>query len=424
MAHSPARTWFLRHRSTLLLWTILASTFLLTYATYVRWYRMFYPDSRYYLAMAYLFLGNDPETARQLTVDYAGPRNIDVPPVEDLFGWGLVQPRVVLPTLSAPFIALFGPAGLAVIPLLATAALMVIAVIMLRRHFGTLVALLIGLLLNTSMFLVSIGTGMLTEGLSALFTAVALLLAWRWLEKPRPWMLIAIGAVTVLSAFTRQATLIMAGAFIAAWVIGSLIERRNSRMMLPAIIVGAATIGCQVLQSLIFPSFSQLDQFLMQAGASSLGEALLNVPRMAFDIVRADVVTMLRGDRSLLVLICLAVAGMIIFWRRVESHLLLGAIAATAIYNITNGTPTQFRYATPGLIFWLLAAGMLVSATVTWVQRSRTNPTGLPGAPDDPEPEASESEGAAEPDRGPQPDDGPQPADSTSTTRRAAEPSP
>lgn len=418
MAHSPALSWFLRHRSTLLLWTILGATFILTYATYVRWYRMFYPDSRYYLAMAYLFLGNDAETARQLTVDYADPRNIDVPPVEDLFGWGLVQPRVVLPTLSAPFIALFGPAGLAVIPLLATAALMIIAVIMLRRRFGTLVALLLGLLLNTSLFLISIGTGMLTEGLSALFTAVALLLAWRWLETPRRWMLFAIGAVTVLSAFTRQATLIMAGAFIAAWLIGSLVERRNSRMMLPAIIVGAATIGCQVLQTLIFPSFSQLDQFLAQAGASSLGEALLNVPRMAFEIVKADVLTMLRGDRSLLVLICLAVAGMIIFWRRVESHLLLGAIAATAIYNISNGTPTQFRYATPGLIFWLLAAGMLVSATVTWVQRSRSNPTALPGA--GPESEA----GTPVPEPSLAIDDADQSAESTSTTRRAAEPSP
>lgn len=416
MAPSRALSWFLRHRSTLLLWTILGATFAITYVTYVRWFRMFYPDSRYYLAMAYLFLGNDPETARQLTVDYAAPRNIDVPPVEDLFGWGLVQPRVVLPALSTPFIALFGPAGLAVIPLMATAALMVISVIMLRRRFGTLVALLIGLLFNTSLFLVSIGTGMLTEGLSALFTAIALLLTWRWLRAPRPWLLVAIGAVTVLSAFTRQATLIMAGAFVAAWLLGSLVERRNSRMMWPALIVGVGAVGCQVLQTLLFPSFSQLDQFLAQAGANSLGEALLNVPRMAFDIVKADVVTMMRGDRALLVLICLAVAGMIIFWRRVESHLLLGAIAATAVYNITNGTPTQFRYATPGLIFWLLAAGMLVSATVTWVRRSRSNPTALPGGDDD--------EAAAPSPEGGAPADDPQPAESTSTTRRAADPSP
>ncbi len=378
MASSRALTWFHAHRSTLLMWVILGATFALTYVTYVRWYRMFYPDSRYYLAMAYLFLGNDPETARQLTVDYAQPRAIDVPPVDDLFGWGLVQPRVVLPALSTPFVALFGPAGLAVVPLLATVALLVVSVLMLRRRFGTLVALLIGLLVSTSLFLVSIGTGMLTEGLSALFSALALLLTWRWLERPRWQLLVAIGAVTVLSAFTRQATLIMAGAFVAAWLIGSLVERRNSRLMLPAVIVGGTTIICQVLQTVLFPSFSQLDQFLAQAGASTLGEALLNVPRMAFDIVRSDVLTMLRGDRALLVLICLAVAGMIIFWRRVESHLLLGAIAGTAIYNITNGTPTQFRYATPGLIFWMLAAGMLVSATVVWIRRSRENPTALP----------------------------------------------
>lgn len=417
MAHSRALSWFLRHRSTMLFWTIIGATFLLTYATYVRWYRMFYPDSRYYLAMGYLFLGNDAETARQLTVDYAEPRNIDVPPTEDLFGWGLVQPRVVLPALSAPFIALFGPAGLAVVPLLATIALVIIAVIMLRRRFGALPALLIGLLLSSSLFLVSIGTGMLTEGLSALFTALALLLTWHWLQEPRLWLLIAIGAVTVASAFTRQATLIMAGAFLAAWILGSLVERRNSRLMRPALVVGVATVVCQVLQTVLFPSFSQLDQFLAQAGADSLGEALLNVPRMAFEIVVADVVTMLRGDRSLLVLICLAVAGMVIFWRRVESHLLLGAIAATAVYNITNGTPTQFRYATPGLIFWLLAAGMLVSATAAWIQHSRTNRTGLPVVTDSPDSVTTAARGADN-------EALPHPPESTSTTRRAAEPSP
>lgn len=422
MAPSHLVSLFLRHRSALLMWGILGATFALTYVTYARWYRMFYPDSRYYLAMAYLFLGNDPETARQLTVDFAAPRNIDVPPVEDLFGWGLVQPRVVLPALSMPFIALFGPFGLAVVPLLATFAFLIIAVVMLRRRFGTLVALLVGLLLSTSLFLVSIGTGMLTEGLSALFSALALLLTWRWLEHRRAWLLVAITAVTVLSAFTRQATLIMAGAFIAAWLIGSLIERRNSRLMWPALIVGAGAIGCQVLQSLIFPSFSQLDQFLAQAGADSLGEALLNVPRMALEIVRADVLTMLRGDRSLLLLICLAVAGMIIFWRRVESHLLLGAIAATAVYNITNGTPTQFRYATPGLIFWMLAAGMLVAATAEWLRRSRSNPTALPGASEGPP--AHDAGGPAAADAPVEPAPADHPAESTSITRRAAEPSP
>lgn len=414
MAPSRLTSWFLHHRSALLMWAILASTFVLSYATYVRWYRMFYPDSRYYLAMAYLFLGNDPETARQLTVDYAAPRNIDVPPVADLFGWGLVQPRVVLPALSAPFIALFGPTGLAVVPLLATFTFLIIAVVMLRRRFGTVVALLVGLLVSTSLFLISIGTGMLTEGLSALFTALALMLTWRWLEHRRVLLLLAIGIVTVLSAFTRQATLIMAGAFISAWLLGSLIERRNSRIMLPALIVGVTAVGCQVLQTLIFPSFSQLDQFLAQAGADTLGEALLNVPRMALDIIRADVLTMLRGDRSLLVLICLAVAGMILFWRRVESHLLLGAIAATAVYNITNGTPTQFRYATPGLVFWMLAAGMLVAATVAWFRVSRVNPTSLPGATEQRDHDLPVGDSATTD----------QDAESRSITRRAARPSP
>ncbi|MFF2274905.1 hypothetical protein [Agromyces sp. NPDC058126] len=320
--------------------------------------------------MAYLFGGADPETARDLTVDFADPRGIPVPPVDDLFGWGLVQPRVVYPVLSVPFVKMFGAYGLAVVPLLAAVALTILLTLILMRRYGNVVAVATMLLVNGSLFLMSFHTGMLTESLSGLFAVLALLAAWRWLDRPSPWLLVAMGAATAASAFTRQATLIMAGAFVMAWLLGSIVGRRNSPWMWPAIVVGGTAVGCQVLQSLVFPSFSQLDQFLKQAGAETLGEAILRVPAMLLHILASDAAAMMRADRTLLFLIGLAVASMILFWRRTESHLLLGAILGIALYNVTNGTPTQFRYATPGLVFYVLAAAVIIAHTADRVTKA------------------------------------------------------
>ena len=39
----------------------------------------------------------------------------------------------------------------------------------------------------------------------------------------------------------------------------------------------------------------------------------------------------------------------------------LGAILGVAVYNITNGTPTSFRYSMPGIVFFAMAVGALVA---------------------------------------------------------------
>ena len=44
-----------------------------------------------------------------------------------------------------------------------------------------------------------------------------------------------------------------------------------------------------------------------------------------------------------------------------ESQLLLGAILGIALYNVTNGTPTGFRYSMPGLAFFAVSAALLIA---------------------------------------------------------------
>jgi len=342
-----------------LYWTVVLGTFGLGYAAYVVRRPFFSPDSRYYLAMAYLFGGEDPESARDLTAEFAAHYGVPVPPADELFGWGLVQPRVILPLLAAPLVRAFGPFGLAATTLILTVILVIALAVILLRRFGPGPALTVMVILNTSHFLMIFHGGMLTESLSALWTVGTLASAWWWLRDGRWWQMALVSVTVIGAAFTRQATSIVAGAFVMAWLLG-LIIRRMGQWMWPALVASVTAIACQLLQSAVFPSFSQLDQFLAKTGTDSLGAALLETPRMAATILSRDAATFLREDVALLVLIVLSVAGMLYFWRRTEAHLLFGAILGVALYNVTNGTPTQFRYAVPGLVFFALCAALLV----------------------------------------------------------------
>ncbi|MGS0560824.1 hypothetical protein [Microbacterium aurugineum] len=358
-------TWARAHVNDVLTWLIVLGSFAIGYAAYLLRQPFFYPDSRYYLAMAYWFGGESQESARDLTVAFGEHYNMPIPNIDTLFGWGLVQPRVILPALAALPVKLFGPFGLAGTVLVIFLCLTIALTLILRRRFGNGVAVTVMLLLNSSHFIMMFNGGMLTESLSALWTVATLVVAWWWLEKRRWWMLVLLSATVVGAAFTRQATFIVAGAFVIAWLLGSALRRRWNDWTIPAVVVAATSLACQLLQSVIFPSFSQLNQFLKQTGTDSLGGALLEVPRMAADILTSDVRTFLYQDVPLLIFIILALVGAVIFFRRTESHLLIGAILGTALYNITNGTPTQFRYAIPGLIFFVLAAALTLRAATT-----------------------------------------------------------
>lgn len=358
-----AYAWLGRYRPDILVWVIVAVTSVLGYLSYVRNLGLFYYDSRYYMAFAFWFSGDSQQVARDRTAEFAAMWHIPMPDAATTFGWGLVQPRVVLPFLSAPFMNLFGPYGLAVIPAVATVVFTILLTLVMKRRYGNVAAVATVVLMNASLRIVVLTTGMLTESLSALWSLVALMLTWRYIRAPRWWLLVLIGLVTLLSGFTRQATLIMAGAFAMAWLLGMLVTRRwRSPWMWPAIVVGATTVVTQVAQTALWP-FSQTDQFLRITGSSTLTEALSHVPGLAKLLLFTDLKTFMATDKPLLFILFLSVAGMVIFWRRAEAHLLFGAIIAIAVYNITNGTATGFRYAIPGLAFFMLNVALVLAAT-------------------------------------------------------------
>ena len=141
--------------------------------------------------------------------------------------------------------------------------------------------------------------------------------------------------------------------------------------MWPAVVVAATAVITQILQTVLFP-FSQSGQFLKATDSSTLGEALTRVPGLAYHLFAVDINMFMAEDKPLLFLFVLSVGGVVLFWKHEEAHLLFGAMIAVALYNITNGSATGFRYALPGLVFYLLVVAKVFQATVRLMpQRSR-----------------------------------------------------
>ncbi len=358
---SPAARLWLAVRTHWLVLLLAGVVFLISYVSTVRTEILFAPDTRYYAGMALNYGGVSQEDAAEQVMAESAKQGWASPDADLLFGWGLVQPRVVYPALSTPFVKVFGIDGLAVVPGLAMALLVGVAVLMIARRWGALPALASILLLCSSQRMMFYGAAMLTESLTALWGALILAAAWWYQRSPGKAGIAAMVGLTLLMAFTRQATLIPAGAFIMAWFVALVLRRKPNGWGVPALAVGVTAVATQVLQTKLFPTFSQSDQFMSKTGADTLTEAILKSPELAWDILKVDANYMAVSDRPLLVLLALALLSMVVFWRRTESHLLLGALLAYELYNVTNGTPTAFRYGMPGLIFVLVAVAMLVA---------------------------------------------------------------
>jgi hypothetical protein len=350
--------------------SLVFGVFVLVYVSTVQTHQLFAPDTRYYSAMALHFGGTDMATAAAKVARYTAGLGYATPPAHVLFGWGLVEPRVVLPVLSVPFVKIFGIPGMAVVPCIAMGLFSLLLTAMLTKRYGGGPAVATMILLLASPLLVFYGVAMLTESLSALWVALTVLAVWYYWRSPGARWIVAMVALTVILGFTRQSTLIPAGAFVSAWFFAAILRRRPNSWRVPALAVGVTSIAVQILQMVLWPGFSQLQQFEEKTGTHSKLHALEAAPRLAWKIFYADFVFMRANDHAMLILLALAVLSMVVFWRHSESHLLLGALAGTEIYNVTNGTPTVFRYGMPALTFVGLSVALLIArCTQAVIQR-------------------------------------------------------
>jgi hypothetical protein len=348
-------------------WSILAVAFLVTLRGVFSVRRLLSTDSLFYYGRALLYSGYSREEAFAKANEAGDTIGFNVPSVERMFDWNLVEPRVVYSLLSAPFVRLMGWHGLLVVSIGAVALLFGLMGWALRRRYGTVVGLAVMSLVLSSGTWFFFGVAALTESLSALWFALALGAAWRARaaggRRRRAWLL-AAGVVTVLFAFTRQAMLIPAGALFAAWL-GEWAKTKtpkNSWAGPAAVIVGVAA-ACQVFQLLAFP-YSPKAEWLVQTGSDTwtLKQSLFNGLRAVY----LSLTAFSGSDAAMAVLIVLLAASFAVCWRRVEVHLAAGALAAGMVYQILNGAAqVRLRYCQPGWFAYVLAVGALLGWLAT-----------------------------------------------------------
>jgi hypothetical protein len=375
------RAWVLAQREFWLDYLILFVVFIVVWVGTILLRQQYFPDSGHYLGMALWFSGMPQQEALQVALERHIANGYQPnTTIAELFDWGLVKPRVVLPLLSVPFIWIFGPNGLAVTTGLITFILTFATYKFLARHYGRTASVVVSLLVLSSMFIMLFNLGMLTESLSALWGLLTVAMAYRF-QRDRRWRwIIGMAVITVLSGFTRQATLIVAGAFFVAWLLSLRSRERRRDWALPALAVVGTSLIVQVLQTLLFP-FSQADQYMRMTGTDTIWGAIAATPALIVSLLRHELGNYFAFDQVLVVFLVLCAISMVLFWRRTETHLLLGALAGIALYSITNGNPTNFRYALPGLIFFMANAALLVNQIALKVSQNRP---GTPAAPETP----------------------------------------
>ena len=223
---------------------------------------------------------------------------------------------MLYPGLSAPFVRAFGVRGMAVVPALALVVLVAVVLFTLSRRFGWVAALPVLVLLATSSDVMFFASAMLTDGLAMMWSALLLFVGLRTysFRSPAVWLLVAL---TVSLAFTRQSTLIPAGAFLLAWLALAVRRRRLRNRWAPAVLsVCTTALVAQLLQALLWPGFSQVRQFELSTRTTSLGGAVWHLPRVVLRLAPYELNHLAQSDLSQLVLLAASVVAGVVLWRR------------------------------------------------------------------------------------------------------------
>ncbi len=368
----------LRRTAPLRVWTTLSGAYLVAYLSVVNHRPLYVGDSRYYAALSLWLSGTSRADAYRTVREYTRLHHFDTPPESVLFNYGLTAPRLLYPLLSAPFVRLLGLKGLAVVPALSLVGIVVAMFITVAGRWGWRAALVPMILVVADWRITYYSVADITEGLTTFLSALILLVAFRRERLGTRGTVVWLIVLTTLMGFTRQATLIPAAAFGVAWL--ALTVRRGAarnRWALPALVTTATAAVVQVLQGILWPGFSQIGQLEKATHTTGTLRALLATPRLLAHIVKTDTMNLSAADLPLVLLVVAALASCVVLWAKEDTYLFLGALAASMVYNVSNGTPAGFRYEMPALPFFVLS----VAALASWLGFSRA--AHAAGSPDD-----------------------------------------
>jgi hypothetical protein len=365
----------------------------------VRWH--FGPDSRFYLAWAYRIGGLSEVEAGERTyvflngfdwfADYCWYA-CDTSEPGLTYSWlfrgeegGLFRQRLLYPALSAPFVRLFGPAGMLVVPAIAFTAYVIMVVVLANRMVGRSWAVPAGIAAILPISIAKFSLYAYTETLAtALLLGCVLLLPLRPTGASDPAggsdptrvsrrHIIGFAVLLVLFAFTRQFHLALVLGVVVTWLGVALRQRRLRNPWGPfaAVSVAAAAV-IAVVQTLMSPGYSLLTPFLKISGAETVGGIPKVLPSVVWRIVSGEIEV--AGQDFGLVLVAMLGAAGIVAARRTEfAWLTVGILVGTFLLEMITALPSQNRY-------WALSVPLLAIHATAFVARVLGRDDGRPAA--------------------------------------------
>jgi hypothetical protein len=358
-------------------WLLLAGVYVVAFGLNLarNWGYHFGPDSRFYLAWAYRFGGLSEMDAGKRTYDFLNTypwfHNFcwyacDTSDPSIKYDWlfrgeegGLFAQRIVYPLLSAPFVRIFGPAGMLVVPALAYLACVVLVVAFASRIVGPRWAVVAGLGVVVPVSISSYAIYAYTEALAmALLMACVVVLPFGRDATRRDHVL--FGVFLTLFAFTRQFHLVVLAGTAVAWL-GALIATRRWRNPFAPFLGIAAGLSVVIglIQSWMSPGYSLLKPFLTISGATSVGDIPRVLPGVISRVVSGEI--QVGGKDFGFVMVCLlGAAGIMIGWRSSLGQFAAGVLVGTFVLELVTALPSQNRYwALSVPLLAVLAAGFL-----------------------------------------------------------------
>lgn len=316
-------------------------------ASHMRWGLLYPPDSRYYVTMALRDMGRSPAEAltQQLKVTGAPAESWYFSSADPV--WRMVQPRMLYPLLSVPFVWMFGaPVGMAVVPALAMVVAVLAAARLVQRRYGSFAALAAGGALAATGIATWLTMAITDTAAVALVALILLRLPLGRRSSGRD--LVWLAAYAVGLCLTRQVTPMIAGLVCGGWLWAVLFPapgrpRLRNAWLAPAAVVTGVSLAGQLAFSWAYP-YNGIQQFLYAGDQPTLRQALLNLPSLSGSLARSEVVDMLHNDRYLLVLMAAPFVYALMRFRDEAVGMFLGGLAGTAVLVLANGIPSGMRY--------------------------------------------------------------------------------
>ena len=310
---------------------------------------LYHPDGVHYALRTLTWLGHNPsEAAQQISNWYLNnsAKNVTINPAsilpENSPAWGLVQPRLLYPALSMPFVALFGLPGMLAIPAISLLVTMLVIYKLANTRLGAPMSLILASSISLSPTILRWSVANLTDPLSmALFSFLPLI----YISKlSRRVEFLSVSLLIFLTSITRFCLPIWLG--VATFLL--LNKKLRDSIYVTLLALAAST------QTLLAGTSVGL---LPLESSNSLSHKLILLPISFLKIAVVELGQLAVLDRFLLCILVLATVSSIWQYKRESSQLFL--VIALAVWSLgaINGVfGVNFRYQLPlvPFMYWVI----------------------------------------------------------------------